>query len=115
MTVSAKAQTATGDLFLAPYSGIGQYGPMILGEHGELVWFKPLSPAGARAANLRVQQYEGKPVLTWWQDPLIAGAVHTAGEVIANSSYQDIADDPRRQRLPAGPARIPDHPAGDRR
>ncbi len=92
MTVSAKAQTATGgDLFLAPYSGIGQYGPMILVEHGNLIWFKPLSPAGARAADFRVQQYEGKPVLTWWQDPLIADGSKTAGEVIANSAYQTIA------------------------
>jgi Arylsulfotransferase (ASST) len=91
VTVSSKAQTATGDLFLAPYSGIGQYGPMILSEHGELVWFKALSPAGARAADFRVQQYEGKPVLTWWQDPLVADGVKTAGEVIANSSYQTVA------------------------
>jgi hypothetical protein len=91
VTVSSKAQTATGDLFLAPYSGIGQYGPMILGAHGELVWFKPLAPAGTRAANLQVQQYEGRPVLTWWQDPLVAGGSRTAGEVIANSAYQNIA------------------------
>jgi Arylsulfotransferase (ASST) len=90
--VSTKAQTATGgDLFLAPYSGIGQYGPMILGEHGELIWFKSLSPAGTRAANFRVQEYEGKPALTWWQDPLDADGSKTAGEVIANSSYQTIA------------------------
>jgi hypothetical protein len=91
VTVSSKAQTATGEMFLAPYSGIGQYGPMILGEHGELVWFKSLSPAGTRAADFRVQQYEGKPVLTWWQDPLIADGSRTAGEVIANSAYQTIA------------------------
>jgi hypothetical protein len=91
VTVSSQANTATGDLFLAPYSGVGQYGPMILGEHGELIWFKPLSPAGTRAADFRVQQYEGKPVLTWWQDPLIADGSSTAGEVIANSAYQDIA------------------------
>jgi hypothetical protein len=91
VTVSSKAQTATGDLFLAPYSGIGQYGPMILGAHGELVWFKPLAPAGTRAANFQVQQYEGKPVLTWWQDPLVADGSRTAGEVIANSAYQNIA------------------------
>jgi hypothetical protein len=90
VTVSAKAQTATGDLFLAPYSGIGQYGPMILDEHGGLIWFKPLSPAGARAADFRVQEYEGKPVLTWWQDPLVGGGSATAGDVIANSSYQEI-------------------------
>ncbi len=92
VTVSSTAHTATGgDLFLAPYSGIGQYGPMILNEHGELVWFKSLSPAGTRAANLRVQEYEGKPVLTWWQDPLVADGSKTAGEVIANSAYQTIA------------------------
>jgi hypothetical protein len=92
VTVSSEAQNATGDLFLAPYSGLGQYGPMILGPHGELIWFKALAPAGTRAANLRVQSYEGKPVLTWWQDPLIADASKTAGEVIANSAYQTIAD-----------------------
>jgi hypothetical protein len=90
VTVSSEDRSATGDLFLAPYSGIGQYGPMILGEHGQLVWFKPLGPPGTRAANFQVQQYEGKPVLTWWQDPLIVGSVHTSGEVIANSSYQTI-------------------------
>ena len=92
ITVSSTANTATGDLFLAPYSGVGQYGPMILNEHGELVWFKSLAPYGTRAANLRVQSYEGKPVLTWWQDPLVANGSSTAGEVIANSSYQEIAD-----------------------
>jgi Arylsulfotransferase (ASST) len=91
VTVSSKARTATGDLFLSPYSGIGQYGPMILDEHGGLVWFKALSPAGTRAAAFRVQQYEGKPVLTWWQDPVVVNGSRTAGEVIANSSYQEIA------------------------
>jgi Arylsulfotransferase (ASST) len=92
VTVSSEERTASGgDLFLAPYSGVGQYGPMILNEHGELVWFKTLAPAGTRAANLQVQSYEGKPVLTWWQDPLSADGSHTAGEVIANDAYQTIA------------------------
>ncbi len=91
VTVSAQDRTATGDIFLAPYAGVGQYGPMILDPHGELIWFKALGPPGTRAGNLRVQQYEGKPVLTWWQDPLIAGGSRTAGDVIANSAYQTIA------------------------
>jgi hypothetical protein len=92
VTVSSTDRTAIGgDLFLAPYSGVGQYGPIILNEHGELVWFKSLSPAGTRAANLRVQEYEGRPALTWWQDPLVADGSKTAGEVIANSAYQTIA------------------------
>lgn len=85
------AGTDSGELFIAPYSGPGQYGPMILDEDGALLWFKPLSPAGTRAADFRMQQYEGKPVLTWWQDPLIAGGQSKAGEVIADSSYRQIA------------------------
>ncbi len=90
VTVSVTAQTATGEVFLAPYSGIGQYGPMILDEHGGLIWFDPIPP-GARAADFQVQQYEGDPVLTWWQDPLAAGGSDAAGLVIANSSYRDVA------------------------
>lgn len=88
---SSSPQATAGDLFLAPYSGPGQYGPMILDGSGQLVWFKSLSPRGTRAADFRVQRYEGKPVLTWWQDPLVAGGSSKAGEVIANSAYQDIA------------------------
>jgi len=90
ITVSSSARDATADLFLAPYMGNGQYGPMILGAHGELVWFEPLHPAGTRAGDFRVQRYEGKRVLTWWQDPLVTGSVHSAGVVIADSSYRTI-------------------------
>jgi hypothetical protein len=84
------AQASGGDLFLAPYSGEGQYGPMILDEHGGLVWFDPL-PAGARAADFRVQSYHGQPALTWWQDPLVAGGSSSAGGVIADGSYRRLA------------------------
>jgi len=91
VTVTANSrEQAPQDVLLAPYAGPGQYGPMILDSAGRLVWFKPL-PAGARAADLRVQEYEGKPVLTWWQDPLVADGRRGTGIVIADSSYQDIA------------------------
>ncbi len=63
---------------------------MILDGSGRLVWFKPI-PSGERAADLRVQEYEGHPVLTWWQDPLVSAGQRDAGIVIANSSYKDIA------------------------
>ncbi len=85
------AGTTPGDIFIAPYSGPGQYGPMILDENGSVLWFKPLSPTGTRAADFRVQQYEGKDVLTWWQDPLITRSSSKAGEVIADSSYRRLA------------------------
>ncbi len=89
ITADSGAQ-APGDLFLAPYAGPGQHGPMILDGMGRLLWFEPL-PGHARAADLRVQQYEGRPVLTWWQDPLIADGRGDAGLVIADSSYADVA------------------------
>ncbi len=85
-----RGHAAPGDLFLAPYAGTGQYGPMILESDGALLWFKPL-PSGARAADLRVQEYEGQPALTWWQDPLVAAGRRDAGVVIANRSYREVA------------------------
>jgi hypothetical protein len=85
------AGTSPGDLLLGPYSGPGQYGPMILDEQGQLIWFKPLLPAGSRAADVRVQSYLGKQVLTWWQDPLVTAGNHKAGIVIDDSAYNQIA------------------------
>lgn len=97
-TVAVTAPAATtgpdagspGDIFLAPYAGPGQYGPMILDGAGGLLWFDAI-PHGSRAADLRVQAYEGRPVLTWWQDPLIAAGRRDAGVVIADSSYENIS------------------------
>ena len=92
ITVTAHAPGASREqLLLAPYSGPGQYGPMILDEQGRLDWFKPLLPAGTRAADLRVQSYEGKQVLTWWQDPLITPGSRKAGIVIDDGAYNQIA------------------------
>ncbi len=89
VTTSTGSQ-APGDMFLAPYAGPGQYGPMILDNAGKLLWFKAI-PSGERAADLRLQEYDGRPVLTWWQDPLVAAGQRDAGIVIADSSYGDVA------------------------
>ena len=65
--VSARSSaTAPGDIFIAPYAGPGPSGPMIFDEAGNLIWFHPL-PRGIESTNLQVQQYNGQPVLTWWQ------------------------------------------------
>jgi hypothetical protein len=82
--------TAPGDLFVAPYGGPGQAGPMILDEGGGLLWFKAL-PRYTSATDLRVQEYLGKPVLTWWQGDI---SVHGFGRgvgVIADAGYSDLA------------------------
>lgn len=89
VTVTRGPSRAPGNIFLAPYAGPGQYGPMILDGAGRLVWFKPI-PKSERAADLRVQLYQGRPVLTWWQEPYVSGGRSDGAVVIADSSYRTI-------------------------
>jgi hypothetical protein len=92
-TVAVTARSpavAPGDELLAPYSGPGQSGPMILDQGGGLVWFKPLPPHVA-AANLQVQSYQGRPVLTWWQGDISVHGFGVGEDVIADDTYTDIA------------------------
>ena len=83
------ASESPGDIFLAPYSGPGGDGPMIVDNTGQLVWFDPL-PTGTQATNLQVQQYEGKPMLTWWQGYIPPQGFGQGEEVILNSAYQQV-------------------------
>jgi hypothetical protein len=88
--VTAKtASESPGYIFAAPYSGPGQDGPMIFDHTGQLVWFDPL-PTGTQGTNLQVQQYEGKPVLTWWQGYIPPQGFGQGEEVILNSAYQQV-------------------------
>jgi hypothetical protein len=89
-----------GYIFAAPYSGPGQDGPMIFESSGNLVWFDPLPP-GVESTNLQVQQYEGKPVLTWWQGYIPPQGFGQGEEVIESSSYQQIMKFPAGNGLPA--------------
>jgi hypothetical protein len=89
ITTKAKPGAAPGDLFLAPYQGKGTPGPMIAEQDGSLVWFKPL-PAGETATNLQVQQFEGKPVLTWWQGRVLQVGFGQGAIEVYNTSYQHV-------------------------
>lgn len=86
-------QPAPGVILLDSHAGVGQQGPMILDNAGELVWFRPLSAGQTpklRAMNVRVQHYQGEPVLTWWQGSVVNA--HGEGHyVLANSHYKQIA------------------------
>jgi Arylsulfotransferase (ASST) len=89
VTASSPA-TAPGDEFLAPYTGPGQAGPMILDPSGGLVWFKPL-PTNTSATNFRVQEYRGKPVLTWWQGDISVHGFGIGEGIVDDSAYREIA------------------------
>jgi hypothetical protein len=75
-----------GDIFLAPQIGPFQQGPEIIGPDGGLIWFDPV-PADIAATDFRVQTYQGRAVLTWWQGNETAG-IGNGQDIIMNSSYQ---------------------------
>ena len=86
----ARAGATPGDFFLAPYQGEGAPGPMIVDQAGNLIWFHPL-PAGESATNFQVQQYDGQPVLTWWQGHILEVGFGEGEDVIYNNAYQRVA------------------------
>ena len=94
----APSGTAPGLLFLAPSSGPGQRGVLIVDDAGQPVWFEP---TGLPAMNFRAQTLHGEPVLTWWQ-ALPGGGLGRGEHVVADASYREIA------RFPAGNGRRSD-------
>lgn len=83
-------QQASGDIFFAFDSGYGQWGPTIVDQAGDLVWFKP-APKGQIAMDLQVEQYEGKPALVWWQGNIPKLGVGFGVDEVLDSSYRHVA------------------------
>jgi hypothetical protein len=98
--------TAPGYVFVAPkmgpsQKGPSQNGPMIVDDHGQAVWFRPMRGAGVRAMDFKVQRYKGEPVLTWYEG---VGTTIGRGEyVILDSSYREVT------RVRAGNGYAGDH------
>jgi EmrB/QacA subfamily drug resistance transporter len=70
---------------------VGQSGPLILDNHMQPVWFKPV-PEDVVASNLSIQTYEGKPALAWWQGVITNTGVSESGEyVIVDQHYRPVA------------------------
>ena len=90
ITTPARSGASPGDFFLAPYQGKGTAGPMIVDQGGNLVWFKPL-PSGETATNFAVQQYGGKPVLSWWEGRVLEVGFGQGEDVLYDSSYHHVA------------------------
>ena len=47
-----------------------QQGVMLVDRLGRLVWFAPVAPG--KPFDLKLQTYQGKPAMTWWEGTLIA-------------------------------------------
>lgn len=87
--------TSKGFIFLAPYTFsadaiYGQTGALILDNEGNPIWFRPLSSPNLMNTDFRVQQLNGKPVLTFWQGTLVTPPTYTnapAGSSEPGSCY----------------------------
>jgi Arylsulfotransferase (ASST) len=84
--------TAPGWIFVAPISFSsatippGTFGPLILDNAGEPVWFLPLATIVAQ--NFCVQKYRGNHVLTWYEGA--AGGTYGGSCVIYDSTYHEL-------------------------
>jgi Arylsulfotransferase (ASST) len=90
----AARSTEPGYIFLAPKKVFGarerpglQSGPLIVDDAGEPVWFAPTGRA--TATDFRVQQYQGRPVLTWWQGRTVLGTGEGVVQ-IADASFRPV-------------------------
>ncbi len=61
-----------------------QAGLLVVDRRGQVVWFKPVSPA--EPFDFNVQSYRGERVLTWWQGTVDKGVGYGQGK-LADSSY----------------------------
>ncbi|WP_427016971.1 arylsulfotransferase family protein [Pseudarthrobacter sp. P1] len=79
------SSTAGGLLFAAP-QGHGSSG-LIMDNEGRPVW---IEPTGVGITDLRVQDFEGRPVLTYWQGTGTGGHGEGMGTIL-DTSYGTVA------------------------
>jgi hypothetical protein len=87
--VSRRGETGDGHLFLAPSSGPGQRGALIVDDTGEPVYFHPTAPK--TVMDFRPGLLRGAPVLTWWEGRHIRGVGKVGEYVVLDASYRQIA------------------------
>jgi Arylsulfotransferase (ASST) len=91
----ADQDPSAGDVFTTNGPGPGQYGPLIYSPQGRLVWFGDL-PGAQTAEDLNVQEYEGRPALTWWKGRVLEFGFGQGEDLVMNSRYEVV------KRLPGG-------------
>ena len=82
-----------GHVFTDVHAGTGQQGALIIDPRGELAYFEPVSDHGGngrRIFNVRVQEYQGQPVMTYWLGAMISG--HGQGDYyLYDERYRQVA------------------------
>ncbi len=94
--------TADGYAFVATKKGEAQFGPMIVDNSGQPVWFRPVQNEGDFSMDFKAQTYRGEPVIAWWEGVVVNG--HGYGEwTVLDASYREVA------RIRAGNGYQSDH------
>jgi len=88
--------TEDGYVLLGPKTVFGatqergeQEGVLIADDRGEPVYFRPVG-TGLNPADVRVQRYQGRPVLTWWEGRAFFGQGEGEG-VVLDETYREVA------------------------
>jgi EmrB/QacA subfamily drug resistance transporter len=96
-TQVASGKLSDGLILLAPMYNlshppmVGQSGPLIVDDNLSPVWFKP-EPKSRIAGNLSLQEYQGRPVLTWWRGEITNTGQTLSGEyVVVDQNYRPVA------------------------
>jgi hypothetical protein len=90
----APSDVANGDIFITPnpvlgQTAVAQSGPMIVDNRGRLVWFDPHAPA--TTLDLEEQQYDGQPVLSYFDGKVTLAGYGQGDFVLLNQHYQRVA------------------------
>jgi hypothetical protein len=86
-----EAEIAPGHIFVGAKTQQSQNGPMIVDNDGNIVWFSPLALDISSVNDVRVQEFQGQPVITWWEGVSQRGQGY-GHFVIVDSAYQQVAD-----------------------
>ena len=93
VAAGSPVETAPRFVALAPNNVIDdttpwQQGTMLVDRQGRLVWFKPVSTQ-YKPFDLKLQSYEGKPAMTWWEGALTAD-FGTGRAQIADATFNTV-------------------------
>jgi hypothetical protein len=82
-------RTEDGLLFVAPFRGTGSADALIVDDTGEPVW---IHRSEQLITDVRVQTYEGEPVLTYWEGERRTGGHGAGSGVLLGRDYRRIAE-----------------------
>jgi hypothetical protein len=80
---------ATGPAVASGLIFITANGPLIVDNQGSPIWYQA-APPGKSVSDLKVQQYQGQPVLTWWEGNVMSPGFGHGEHIIMDTQYREL-------------------------